>query len=240
MRTDIGYRRLLDRFGDRPANAIAQAEVEEWYAALMDSMSIASANHHLQLLRAILLRGVSNRRLRREDVPPMKLENPNNERLRYLLEEEEVRLLPALPAVLKDLTALGVQTGMRKGELINLRWPEVDFATGTIWVKEAKSGEARRYRRPTFPRFEAHICHALHGGRRRLVHAPEAARNKTAAMVQRYAHLSDAHLRAEVERVATWRPKSDVVEKPSSQDDQAAEPTNLLANLRAAIPGISG
>ena len=69
MRTGIGVQRLLERFGGRPAGMIAQAEVEEWYAELMDTMSIASANHHLQLLRAILLRGVTNRRLRSEDVP---------------------------------------------------------------------------------------------------------------------------------------------------------------------------
>jgi integrase len=55
--------------------------------------------------------------------------------------------------------------------------------------------------------------------------------HKTAAMVQRCAHLRDPHLRAEVERVAAWRPKSEGMEKPGSQGDEAVEPTNLLANL---------
>jgi integrase len=31
--------------------------------------------------------------------------------------------------------------------------------------------------------------------------------HKTAAMVQRYAHLSEHHLKAEIERVAGWQPK---------------------------------
>jgi integrase len=299
MRTDVGYRRLLERFGGREPGTIAQAEVEEWYGELMDGMSVANANHHVQLLRAILLRGVSNRRLKREDVPPMKLENPNNERLRYLHEEEETRLLPALPRALADLTVLAIQTGMRKGELLNLRWPEVDFATGTIWVREAKSGEGRRL--PINSAARAILTRLRVARRERLservvsrnagaayvIAAPEggylhnfnrywyaalkrvgienlhfhdlrhtfATRymeaggdlftlqkllgHKTAAMVQRYAHLSDAHLKAEVERVAAW-PKQDVVEKSGGQDDQTAGPTNLSANLRAAIPGISG
>ena len=65
-------------------------------------------------------------------------------------------------------------------------------------------------------------------------------RHKTAAMVQRYAHLSDAHLKAEVEWVAAWRPKQDGVEEGGDQRDQVVSPTNLPANLLSAIPGISG
>jgi integrase len=266
MRTDIGYRRLIERFGGRSAATIIQAEVEDWYGELMDEMSVASANHHLQLLRAILLRGVSNRRLRHEDVPPMKLENPNNQRVRYLLQEEELRLLPALPDRLADLTTLAIQTGMRKGELLNLRWPEVDFATGTVWVKEAKSGEGRRLpmnsaarkillrlRDARRDRIRERVV-SRNAGAAYVVAAPEggylhnfnrywygalkrasienlhfhdlrhtfATRymeaggnlftlqkllgHKTAAMVQRYTHLSQDHMKAEIERVAAWRP----------------------------------
>ena len=59
MRTDIVYRRLLERFGGRRADSITPAEVEEWQSELMENMSVATANHHLQLLRAVLLRAVA-------------------------------------------------------------------------------------------------------------------------------------------------------------------------------------
>jgi hypothetical protein len=44
MRTDVGYRRLPDRFGGRQADGIAQAEVEEWCAELIDGMSVARSS----------------------------------------------------------------------------------------------------------------------------------------------------------------------------------------------------
>src|SRR5262245_33967661 len=39
MRTDIGYRRLHERFGGRRAESITPAEVEEWQSDLVESMS---------------------------------------------------------------------------------------------------------------------------------------------------------------------------------------------------------
>jgi integrase len=144
MRTDIGYRRLLERFGGRRAESITPGEVEAYQGDLMETMSVASVNHHLQLFRAILLRAVTNRRMRREDVPTTKLPNPNNQRQRYLTEEEEQRLLNELPDTLRPLIKVAIHTGMRKGELLNLKWDDVDLVSGTIWIRKAKSGEGRR------------------------------------------------------------------------------------------------
>jgi integrase len=268
MRTDIGYRRLIERFGGRRADSITLAEVEEWQRDLMGSMSIASANHHLQLLRAILLRGVTNRRLRREDVPPMKLENPNNKRVRYLTDNEELLLMAVSPVWFQPLVSLAIHTGMRKGEMLCLTWPDVDFTTGTIWIRDAKSGEGRRLPMNSVAR--AALITMREARRERLrarvvsrneaaafvVAAPEggffhnlnrywyvalkragitnlhfhdlrhtfATRymmaggnlfslqtllgHKTAAMVQRYAHLDEKHLQAEVERLVVRKAKS--------------------------------
>jgi integrase len=267
MRGDIGYRRLLERFGGRRADSITAAEVEAWQADLMATMSVQTANHHLKLLRAILLRAADNRRLARADLPKVTLKNPNNGRLRYLSEDEERRLIDEMPAWLKPLITVAIHTGMRKGEMLSLKWDDVDFLTGTIHVRKAKSGEGRnlpmnsvaraallslrdarraRLRAPVVNRNEAsgYVFCAPEGGfmsnlsrywypalkRAGIdnVHFHDlrhtfASRymmsggdlytlqvlmgHKTAAMVQRYAHLSQGHLRAEVERLAASGPK---------------------------------
>jgi len=68
---------------------------------------------------------------------------------RILSEEEEARLLEQVRVTTKSqhlepiiITALN--TGMRKGEILNLKWSNVDFKTGHILVEETKNGEIRR------------------------------------------------------------------------------------------------
>jgi integrase len=280
MRTDIGFRRLVDRFGGRRADSITAAEIEEWQSDLTERMSIASVNHHLQLFRAILLRAVANRRVRREDVPAMRLENPNNKRVRYLSDEEESRLMPELPEWFRPLVTLAIHTGMRKGEMLKLKWGDVDFQTGTIHVREAKSGEGRslpmnsvaraalvglrearreRLRARVVNRNEAaayvsaapeggflynlnrywyaalkragienlHVHDLRHTFATRYMKAggnlfslQTLLGHKTAAMVQRYSHLDQKHLQAEVERLAAPGPKPWVDEREPHTADR--------------------
>jgi len=65
----------------------------------------------------------------------------NNKRERYLSNDEERNLFEALSSWLRPLVTVALHTGMRKSELLKLKWSDVDFATGTIHVRDPKSGE---------------------------------------------------------------------------------------------------
>src|SRR5262249_10964305 len=43
----------------------------------------------------------------------------------------------------RPLVVLALHTGMRRDELRNLRWEDVDFQTGTLRIKRDKAGEGR-------------------------------------------------------------------------------------------------
>jgi integrase len=66
----------------------------------------------------------------------------NNQRHRYLTEEEIERLLSACSPHLKPIVELALHTGMRKGELLNLKWDQI--RNGFIYLTETKSGKARQ------------------------------------------------------------------------------------------------
>jgi integrase len=44
---------------------------------------------------------------------------------------------------LKPIIAVALNTGMRQGEILNLKWPDIDSARGVISVRNTKNGQPR-------------------------------------------------------------------------------------------------
>jgi hypothetical protein len=66
----------------------------------------------------------------------------NNQRVRYLTDEEEPRLHHEMGNEEWPKVAVAMNTGLRQGNQFHLRWTEVHFDTGMITVKRSKAGEA--------------------------------------------------------------------------------------------------
>jgi integrase len=84
-----------------------------------------------------------------EDSPMRKVRKPTEPRgrVRYLSDEEREALLTACKdsdsPYLYPAVVLALSTGMRKGELMNLTWPDVDIPGRRITLHETKNGERR-------------------------------------------------------------------------------------------------
>ena len=65
----------------------------------------------------------------------------DNERVRYLTQDEEKRLFKAMGAneQLKSIVTVALHTGMRRGEIFNLKWFDLDFDRGLIQVRKTKT-----------------------------------------------------------------------------------------------------
>jgi len=151
--------RLLKAFRRKLARDITPQDVEALKVAMSTTarggrrggdpeergnpLKVATVNHHLKLLKAIFNRAIKTGKLTYNPVRAIKLFKENNARTRCLTPEEEARLFAHLAESVKPLVTVALHTGMRKGELLNLRWDDVDFYTGTLRVREAKSGEGR-------------------------------------------------------------------------------------------------
>ena len=76
-------------------------------------------------------------------VKGVKLLKEDNKRLRYLEKEEIVKLLANCRQHLKPIVILALNTGMRRGEILNLKWRDVDIKRDVIYLLNTKSGEKR-------------------------------------------------------------------------------------------------
>lgn len=83
-----------------------------------------------------------------DENPLAKIKKPKEPRgrERSLSDEERKRLLDACALASKPLHAIAVlalSTGMRRGEIMNLRWSQVDFDRKRITLYQTKNGEIR-------------------------------------------------------------------------------------------------
>lgn len=67
--------------------------------------------------------------------------NENNKRLRFLSQEEIERLLAECPKHLRQIVVCALNTGMRRGEILNLKWDQI--RNGFIYLHRTKTNEAR-------------------------------------------------------------------------------------------------
>jgi integrase len=89
-------------------------------------MQAASINRGRSCLRKAF--NLAKREWCRENpVSRVSLEKGANKRDRWLIEDEEARLLSACPSWLRDLVVFALHTGMRLGEILSLTWRAVDL-----------------------------------------------------------------------------------------------------------------
>ena len=88
--------------------------------------------------------GIDNGLISQNPVSKVKKLLEDNHKVRFLTKDEEDRLYKALPEFLKPIVTTALQTGMRKGEILNLKWSNIDFEYGFIELLKTKSGKARK------------------------------------------------------------------------------------------------
>jgi integrase len=65
----------------------------------------------------------------------------NNRRLRFLSEDEITKLLNECNGHLRDIVECAIHTGMRKGEILNLKWSQIK--NGFVYLKKTKTQNPR-------------------------------------------------------------------------------------------------
>lgn len=128
--------------------------------------SNSTVNRHVEVLSKIFSLCIDNKLLAENPCRAVQDLREENFKIRFLTTEEEKALFSAIEAPHKSLTGnitypyihlkplviCALQTGMRRGEIFNLKWSHIDFKDGFIEVLKTKSGKARKI--PISPRLD--------------------------------------------------------------------------------------
>jgi integrase len=157
MHDEFRSRPLIKALGKKRMSEISQILIERYKRDRREAtsrrgkpMSPASVNRELELLSGILEQGL----LVVNPCSRVKRFDEDNARNRYLSPEEEARLLPFLSgqsAHLRPIVLLAINTGMRKSELLSLRWPNVDFARSIIHIMNSQRERTKGKRSRSVP-----------------------------------------------------------------------------------------
>lgn len=143
---------LVQAFSNRTLRQITPPMIEAVKQELLNSptkhgrkRSPATVNRHLAVLSKIFSLAEDADLVDSNPCKRIRKFQLDNQRMRVLSLDEERRLFSALGKnkLVKHIVLTALHTGMRRGEIFDLKWLDVDFDRGLIQVRFSKSNKRR-------------------------------------------------------------------------------------------------
>ncbi|GAB5047509.1 tyrosine-type recombinase/integrase [Thermodesulfovibrio sp. TK110] len=138
---------LKEKFGNLILRRFTTQLVEQFQVELIkQGKKPATINRKLACLKHMFTKAVEWNMIEEEvlkRVRKVKFLKENNRRLRYLSEEEIHKLLSCCDKHLYPIVFTALNTGMRKEEILSLKWDNIDLKSGYIHVEKTKNFERR-------------------------------------------------------------------------------------------------
>ena len=139
--------RIAGKFGDRKLSTITKKEIAQYHASLLEELSAASANRILVLISAIFRKAVDWEITPTNPCSGIKQFPERNARTRFLNEAEIAAFIAACRAdknrTAADLLIGLLLCGLRKSELKNACWADVNLDRGELSLNKTKNGDSR-------------------------------------------------------------------------------------------------
>lgn len=139
-------KQLVEVFGNYPLRWFTTRVIEQYQTEKLATNKPATVNRFLATLKHMFTKAVEWEMVEKEileKVRRVKLIPENNRRLRFLSREECQTLIEKCDPHLRPIVVTALNTGMRKSEILNLKWDQVDLKHGFILLERTKNGERR-------------------------------------------------------------------------------------------------
>jgi len=136
-------RNINQRFGDIRLSRITSQRIEEYKATRKTEVSGARVNRELICLKTMFNKAITWGKGTKNPVKGIKFFPESEGRVRFLEKGEWEVLKDSCPPFLLPIIQVGFHSGMRQGEILQLRWDDIDFDRCLIHVRHSKSGYGR-------------------------------------------------------------------------------------------------
>ena len=139
-------------FGDKHLDQIGSLDIEKYkqerkkeISRIKKLTSPASINRELALLKNMFNKAIQWKKAKSNPMKGVKLFKESEGRTRFLTVEEIHKLLYSCSsnAYLKIIVLMAMNTGMRRSEILKLKWDQIDWKEKIIHLYETKSGRSR-------------------------------------------------------------------------------------------------
>ena len=161
-RDEISLDHLKKHFKGIPLSKITVAQIEAYKKARHGKVKDPTINRELACLRNLFTIAKKLGDFNGKN-PVMEVDffkEPKREE--YILNKDEIdRLIEVAANHLKPIIILALNTGLRRSEILSLKWADIDFEKNEIFVKKTKSGKSLRI--PMNPFLKDLLCGLEHG-----------------------------------------------------------------------------
>ena len=135
---------LIPFFGKFYLDEITPMQIEEYRSLRLKKVKGITTNRELALLKGMFTKAIDSGLVMTNPVKKVKLISESDcQRERILTHDEERRLMDAAVPHFRPFLVIALNTGMRRGEILNLRWAQVDFRSRLVHVIKTKRAKNR-------------------------------------------------------------------------------------------------
>jgi integrase len=137
-------RRLEETFSKKNFQEIMSLEIERYKMKRKAEVGPSAVNGELRLLKHMFTMAVQWGKMKEHPGKAVKLLKGEKQRDRFLTHEEAQRLISNCVEPLRSIVMVALNTGMRRLEILSLKWLEVNFDQKLLTVLDSKNHEVRK------------------------------------------------------------------------------------------------
>jgi integrase len=143
QRDRFSVAQLISIFASKYLFEITPRMIEKYKAERLKKVAPATVNRELACLKHMFTKAIEWGYVKANPIKTVKLLKEPPGRLRYLNPDEAKALLDSCRDYLRSVVVTALNTGMRKGEILTLKWKDVDLRNRKVTVRKSKNNEIR-------------------------------------------------------------------------------------------------